>query len=241
MMPIMKQGLTHLIFVVDRSSSMSSIASEMVIGYNNFIKAQKETAGECAVSFYQFDDQYDVVFERSALSEVKDLDNKTYVPRGSTALFDAMGRTINNYGKYLSDLPEDERPERILFVTITDGQNNASREFTLDQVANMVKHQTEVYKWDFVFLGSNIDSWAAGESFNIKASSTLQFANNAGSVKSAFDSLAKSTVMYRSCAVKADYSFEAADYAAQDDFLDGSLKSKNKAAQNKSSTTTTKK
>lgn len=232
----MKQGLTHIIFVVDRSSSMSSIASEMIIGYNEFIKKQRETTGDCYVSFYQFDNAYDVVFERVALADVKDLDNKTYVPRGSTALFDAMGRTINNYGKYLSDLPEDQRPERILFVTITDGENNASKEFTLTQVAEMVKHQTDVYKWDFVFLGSNIDAWDAGSSLGVKSSSTLQFANSKGSVASAFQSLSKNTVKYRSAAVKADYSFDLSDVAAQDNFLDSSLKSKNKAQQTKTHT-----
>ena len=227
----MKQGLTHLIFVVDRSASMSSIASEMITGYNQFIKKQKENASECYVSFYQFDDQYDTVFERVALTDVKELNDDTYQPRGSTALFDAMGNTINNYGKYLSELPEDQRPERILFVTITDGENNTSKIFTLEQVANMVKHQTEVYSWDFVFLGSNIDAWSAGSTMNFRASSTMQFANVGGSVRSAFDSLAKNTMKYRASSIKADYSFDTTDYAAQDNFLDETLKSKNKTQQ----------
>lgn len=237
----MKQGLTHIIFIVDRSGSMSGIANDMIGGYNTFIKKQKETPGECFVSFYQFDDIYEAVFERIALADVKDLDDKTYVPRNMTALYDAIGKTVNNYGEYLASLKEEERPERVLVVIITDGHNNSSYEFTLEQVSNMIKHQTDVYKWDFVFLGSNIDSWATGESLGVKAGSTLQFANVAGSVKNAFDSLSKSTQMYRSCSWKADYSFDAADYAAQDNFLDGTLKSKNKAQQTQtpSSTTTT--
>lgn len=234
----MKQGLTHIIFVVDRSGSMSGIATDMIGGYNEFIKKQKETPGECFVSFYQFDDVYEPVFERVALVEVKDLDANTYVPRNMTALYDAIGKTANNYGEYLASLKEEERPERILFVTITDGLNNASREFTLEQVRNIIKHQTEAYKWDFVFLGSNIDAWDAGASLGVKGSSTLQFANAAGSVKNAFNSLGKNTVMYRSCAVKADYAFVAEDYADQDAFLDGSQKSKNKAQQTQTPTTT---
>jgi hypothetical protein len=237
----MKQGLTHIIFIVDRSGSMSGIANDMIGGYNTFIKKQKETPGECFVSFYQFDDVYEPVFERVALSEVKDLDATTYVPRNMTALYDAIGKTVNNYGAFLAGLPEDQRPERVLVNIITDGQNNASREFTLEQVSNMIKHQTDVYKWDFVFLGSNIDSWAAGATLGVKAGSTLQFANVGGSVKNAFDSLSKGTVMYRSSAMKMDYSFDDADLKAQDEFLDGTLKSKNKAQQTKSSTTTTKK
>jgi hypothetical protein len=227
----MKQGLTHIIFIVDRSGSMSGIAKDMIGGYNTFIKKQKETPGECFVSFYQFDDVYEPVFERVALSEVKDLDDKTYVPRNMTALYDAIGKTVNSYGEFLAAMKEEDRPERVLVVVITDGQNNASHEFTLEQVRNMIQHQTDVYKWDFVFLGSNIDSWAAGGSLGVKAGSTLQFANVSGSVSNAFNSLSKNTVMYRSCAMKAEYSFAADDYADQDSFLDGTLKSKNKAAQ----------
>lgn len=238
----MKKGLTHIIFVVDRSGSMSTIATDMIGGYNSFIKQQKEIPNECVVSFYQFDDVYETVFERVKLADVAELDSKTYVPRNMTALYDAMGKTINNYGAYLSSIPDEERPERILFVTITDGLNNASHEFSLEQVGNMVKHQTEVYKWDFVFIGSNIDAWKAGGSLNVKSSSTLQFANSAGSVKAVFSSLASNTMMYRSATSKMDYAFSDADKMEQDKFLDGDLKSKNKAqTQTPSSTKTTKK
>jgi len=236
----MKQGLTHIIFVVDRSGSMSSIAADMIGGYNSFIKSQKEVPAECYVSFYQFDDIYDVVFERTKLQDVKDLDDQTYVPRNMTALYDALGRTINNYGKYLSELPEEERPDRVMVVAITDGHNNASHEFTLSQVRDMVKHQTEVYSWSFVFLGSNIDAWDADGSLGVSASSTLQFANAKGSVDKAFNALSKNTAMYRSCAAPVAYSFSPEDLAAQDEFLDETLKSKNKAQQNKSATTQTK-
>ncbi len=224
----MKKGLTHIIFVVDRSGSMSNIAKDMIGGYNNFIKTQKETAGECFVSFYQFDSVYESVFERVALSQVKDLDDTTYKPGGSTALFDAIGKTINSYGEFLASLPEDDRPERVLFVTITDGENNASRQFTIDQVRDMVTHQTDVYKWDFVFLGSNIDAWSAGGNLGINASSTLQFANTGNSVVQAFHSLATNATQYRASVAKSAYAFSKADVDAQDQFLEDKLKSKNK-------------
>ena len=232
----MKQGLTHIIFVVDRSGSMRNIASDIIGGYNEFIRKQRETPGECYVSFYQFDDIYESVFERLALADVKDLSNETYEPRNSTALYDAIGKTAKNYGEYLAALKEEERPERILFVTVTDGLNNASSEFTLEQVREIIKHQTEVYKWDFVFLGSNIDAWSAGEALNIKSSSTLQFANKAGSVRSAFQSLGAGATMYRASVNKAEYSFTTADYAAQDAFLDGDLKAKNLTKQSPGTT-----
>ena len=234
----MKKGLTNLIFIVDRSGSMGKIASDMIGGYNEFIKKQAELPSDCFVSFYQFDDKYDAVFERKALKDVPALDNTTYVPRGFTALYDAVGKTINDYGKYLSDLKEEERPERVLVVIITDGLNNASHEFDMKEVRDMVKHQTEKYLWDFVFLGSNIDAWSHGESMGIASASTLQFANSKGSVQNAFKSLSRNVRSYRSCDTKAAYSFDSQDLKDQDEFLVGDLKSKNKEKQK---TETTKK
>lgn len=228
----MKKNLTHIVFIVDRSGSMTSIANDMIGGYNTFIKNQKELPAECFVSFYQFDDVYEAVFERVKLQDVKLLDDKTYVPRGFTALYDAVGKTIINYGKYLSDLPDSERPERVLVVTITDGLNNASKEHNSDTVRYLVKMQTDTYKWDFVFLGSNIDAWEAGSSIGIKSSSTIQWSNNSGSVASAFCSLASSTRNYRSSRDKSDHSFSDADVAAQSQHLTGDLKAKNDAQAN---------
>lgn len=234
----MKKGLTHIIFVVDRSGSMASIASDMIGGYNDFIKKQKKEKGACYVSFYQFDDIYEQVFVRTVLKNVKELDSNTYSPRNSTALYDAIGKTISDYSTYLASLTEKQRPERILFVTITDGLNNASREYNLQKVRDLIQDKTTKAKWDFVFLGSNIDAWDAGQSMGVSSSSTLQFANVKGSVKKAFSSLNKNTCMYRSSAMKSNYSFDAKDYKDQDEFLDGNLKSKNKQQQNKSKTKT---
>jgi hypothetical protein len=224
----MKKGLTHIIFIVDRSGSMSSIAADMIGGYNEFIRKQRELAGECYVSFYQFDDIYEPVFVRLKLEDVPDLDNKTYCPRNMTALYDSLGRTVNEYGAYLASLDESERPDRVMVITITDGQDNVSSRFTPEDIRNIVKHQTEVYNWDFVFLGSNIDAWGVGAGLGIISTSTLQFSNQAGSVSNAFASLASNTISYRSAITKGAYSFAAADYAAQQDFLeDDDKKEKN--------------
>lgn len=224
----MKKNLTHIIFIVDRSGSMKNIANDMIGGYNEFIKKQRETPTECFVSFYQFDDVYEKVFERVALQDVRDLDCNTYVPRNMTALYDAMGRTIDEYGQYLGNLSEEERPERILVVTITDGLNNASNQFVLKDVQQRVQHQTEKYGWDFVFLGSNIDAWDTGSSIGVSASSTLQFANVGGSVRNAFNSLSDNATQYRASATKCAYTFKKEDLDAQEEFLDDDKKSKNK-------------
>jgi hypothetical protein len=114
---------------------MTTVAKDMIGGFNSFIKVQKENnVGECRVSFYQFDTLYESVFENMEISLVPDLTDKTFVPRGGTALLDAVGRTINTVGAELATLPEEERPEKVLMVIITDGEENSSHEFTAEQV-----------------------------------------------------------------------------------------------------------
>jgi len=216
----MKQGLTHLIFVVDRSGSMEKIRADMIGGFNSFIEKQKLTPGECVVSFYQFDHAYETVYEHVPLLSVVPLTTNTFVPRGMTHLYDALTRTITSYGNYLSGLPESSRPERVSIITITDGEDNSlDRESKLSKLREMVIHQTDKYKWDFVFLGSNIDAWSGGSSLGIDTSSTLQFAANGASVITAFGSLSDATVRYRMSGTKTAYSFTPDDVNKQDDFL----------------------
>lgn len=223
----MKEKLTHIVFIVDRSGSMRGIANDMIGGFNSFIAKQKEIEGECVVSFYQFDSEYETVFDKIPLHKVKDLTNKTYSPRGSTALYDAMGKTIDDYGVYLSSLQESDRPERVLVVTITDGENNSSKEFNLTDIKNRIKVQTETYDWDFVFIGSNIDSWEVGDSIGISRGATLQFSNCADSVGNVFASLSDNATNYRISAHKMAYSFTKDDLNKQDKFLNDNQKSKN--------------
>jgi hypothetical protein len=230
----MKKGLTHIIFIVDRSGSMSNIAKDMIGGYNTFIKQQKELPNECYVSFYKFDDIYETLFERIKLENVVDLDETTYVPRGSTALHDAMGKTFDEYGQYLYTVSDEERPERVLVVTITDGYENASRTYALAQIRDKIKLQTETYNWDFVFMGSNIDAWGAGSALGVLKSSTLQFASSGDSVAMAFASLGDKTSCYRAVNTKMGYAFSKQDQEAQDQFLEESKKlSKSKKTQPK--------
>jgi uncharacterized protein YegL len=167
------KNYTDLTFVIDRSGSMGSIAEDMEGGFATFIKDQKETKDDVRVSVVYFDDKYDVAFTTRPIAEV---DKIVITPRGSTALIDALGRTIDAIGVRLAALDEKERPNRVLVMTITDGQENASREFTLDEVKEKIKLQREVYAWDFSFLGANIDSFTAGAGLGIAKGSTRNFA-----------------------------------------------------------------
>lgn len=221
----MKKGLTSIVFVVDRSGSMSSIAKDTIGGFNQFIKVQKENnVGECKVSFIQFDDVYEEVFKNVNVADVKDLTDKTFVPRGYTALLDAVGKTIVSIGNDLSNTPEDQRPEKVLFVIITDGEENASKEYTADRVKELVTQQTNVYKWEFVYLGANQDAWSVGASIGIAKSGTSNYVStgtNAGySNDLMWNRLASKSVLYRACtSTDAKVEFTDAEQKEQDDLI----------------------
>lgn len=159
-----KPNLTEIIVVLDRSGSMSSIASDMRGGFDSFIEKQKATVGECRVTLVQFDDQYDTVYTARPVAEVPKLELS---PRGSTALLDAVGRTIDMVGLRLKNTPEGDRPSKVVFMIITDGMENASREYSNQKVASMTKHQQDKYGWEFMYLGANQDAYAVAMDIGI--------------------------------------------------------------------------
>ncbi|MEQ9716512.1 MAG: vWA domain-containing protein, partial [Candidatus Asgardarchaeum sp.] len=149
----MKQGLAKLVFIVDRSGSMSTIASDMSGAIKEVLKDQKEThKGEMLVTFVRFDSQYEEVFSDTPIADVSEIELK---PRGSTALLDAIGRTINAVSEKFDAAEEDERPERVLFVIVTDGEENSSREFTKDKVFELIEEKKTKNRWGFTFIGAN--------------------------------------------------------------------------------------
>ena len=211
----MKKDYTKIIFVVDRSGSMESIAKDIIGGYNKFIADQKAlNYGTCDVSFYQFDTLYEAVYENTPIAFVKDLDEKTFVPRGGTALYDAVGTTIENVGKTLAALKEEERPDKILFVILTDGGENSSTKFKGSQVKAMLEHQNTIYKWQFTYIGANQDAWATGESLGIRYASNLTYNATKGGTAAMFQSLTNNATLYRTN-VKSTYDYELSDIDAQ--------------------------
>jgi uncharacterized protein YegL len=212
----MKKDYTKIVFVVDRSGSMASIAKDIIGGYNKFIADQRALKhGICDVSFYQFDTEYETVYENTPIDFVKDLDDKTFVPRGGTALLDAVGQTISKVGKQLSDLSEDQRPEKVLIVVITDGEENSSRTYHREKVKQMVTHQTDVYKWSFTYIGANQDAWNTGGAMGFAATSNLTWANNITGSNNIFSSLNNATSLYRTSAVSSSFSYTLDDVKLQ--------------------------
>ena len=214
----MKNGLTYLIFVIDRSGSMESIRNDMIGGFNSFIRTQREAKlGECRVFAYKFDTAYDTMFEDIDLEQVPDLNRENYAPRGNTALYDSLGKTIIDIGAKLAHIPEDQRPSKVLVVTITDGEDNnhlgnLPREKWLDanKVKELVDHQTKNYKWDFAYIGANQDAWSVGGGMGV--SNNLNYDATSKGTARAFVSLGSSTTKYRSC--DAAFAFEPDDIDA---------------------------
>ncbi len=188
---------------------MTKIKEDMIGGFNSYIDSQiKANVGEARVFGYAFDTYYEILFENVDINLAPRLTVENYVPRGGTALYDSLGKTITDIGKKLADMDEADRPEKILVVTITDGEDNSHlsgnefTEYSSAQVRKMVNHQTDVYNWDFAYIGANQDVWAVGASMGISGSaSNLGYAATAAGTAYAFDSLSKSSTFYRSALV----------------------------------------
>lgn len=163
----MKKGLVELVFILDRSGSMSGLEADTIGGFNSMIKSQKSVDGECVVTTVLFDDRYELLHDRIKLKGISPLTEKEYYVRGTTALLDAVGRTINKIASVQRNTAEEERAEKVLFIITTDGYENASREYSYDKVKAMIEKERDKYGWEFLFLGANIDALETAEKFGI--------------------------------------------------------------------------
>jgi uncharacterized protein YegL len=183
----MKKDFTRIMIVLDRSGSMKSILESTISGYNDFVTDQSKIEGECRVSVRLFDNKHDVLYDNVDIKNVPLLDTNTFVPRATTALYDAIGMAITDLGKELYSLEESERPEKVMVVVITDGQENASMNWNIDKIKSSIEHQTDVYNWTFLFIGGGIDAKATADSLSIKKS--LFFHNDSATTKRMFNKL----------------------------------------------------
>ncbi|WP_156252801.1 vWA domain-containing protein [Pseudactinotalea terrae] len=169
-----RPDLTHLYFLLDRSGSMQSIKADTEGGFAAFIDEQARSAAtsECRVTLAQFDNTYDLVYSDIPLSDVPPLD---LAPRGSTALLDAMGTLITEAGAKLAALPEEERPGTVVVAVMTDGHENASREWTHAAIKSLVEQQTEQYRWQFMYMGADQDAIEVGRSIGVSAEHAVTY------------------------------------------------------------------
>jgi hypothetical protein len=165
----MKSNYTHLILVLDASGSMFPLHGSTIEGVNDLVRKQKDLPGDFTTAMYQFSS---IVKEVEAFSI---LTKHNYIIGGSTALLDAIGTAIQQEGQKLAELPESQRPDKVVVVIVTDGEENCSQEFKIDTIKQMVTTQQDVYKWQFVFLGANIDAFATGGSFGFAQNNSMNF------------------------------------------------------------------
>lgn len=171
----MKKDLTELVFILDRSGSMAGLESDTIGGYNAMLKKQKAEAGEAIVTTVLFDDDYQLLHDRIDIRGIKPITEKDYYVRGSTALLDALGRTISKIGNAQRHTSDELRAERVLFVITTDGMENASREYSYAKIRHMVERQQQKYGWEFIFLGANIDAFDTAGRMGIRADRTANY------------------------------------------------------------------
>ena len=188
----MRENQIHVCFVIDESGSMYPSVGDVTGGYERIIKEQKEQKeGSCIVSLYRFNTSVKKDFLGKSVEEVKDV--LDYTPGGGTALFDAVGTAIDDVGKWLNDMKEEDRPEKNLIVIMTDGEENSSREYSTEKVKDMIKHQEEKYNWNFMYLGVDLSNFHDANNLGIRMSS----ATSRRCLSKAYDMIDKGIKCYR--------------------------------------------
>ena len=218
----MRKNLTEIVFILDRSGSMSGLEADTIGGYNSLLEKQKKEEGEAIVSTVLFDDKQEVLHDRVDLSKMNPMTDKEYYVRGCTALLDAVGGAIHHIGNVHKYAREEDRPEKTLFIITTDGMENSSRRYTYNQVRKMVERQKEKYGWEFLFLGANIDAIKEAGRFGIGADRAVNYECDSVGTEVNYRALSKAVSRVRgakgrpSAALDAGWKEEIeADYAAR--------------------------
>lgn len=211
-MKTIKNNVTELVFILDRSGSMAGLEGDTIGGFNSLINKQKKQDGECYVSTVLFDDQSEVLHDRVKLDEIVPMTEDDYFVRGCTALIDAIGGAIHHIGNIHKYARPEDVPEHTMFVIITDGQENASHKYTSDKVKQMVERQKEKYGWEFLFIGANIDSVETARHYGIKADRAVNYHADKAGTRVLYDTVAEAVCCMRADApVGADWSRRISD------------------------------
>ena len=193
----MKKGLTELVFILDRSGSMSGLEADTIGGFNSMLEKQKREAGEAFVSVVLFDDRTEILYDRADIHKIEPMNDNQYYVRGCTALLDAIGGAIHHIGNVHKYVREEDRPEKTLFIITTDGMENASRMYGYDRVKQMIERQKEQYHWEFLFLGANIDAVSVAGRFGIDHSRAVRYEHDAEGTMLNFKVMSKAVSVAR--------------------------------------------
>ena len=187
----MKKNLTELVFILDRSGSMSGLEADTIGGFNSMIEKQRKEAGEALVSTVLFSNESEVIHDRVDIRKIEPLTERQYFVGGCTALIDAIGGAIHHIGNIHKYARDEDRPERTIFIITTDGMENASHRYSSDEVKNMVERQKSRYGWEFLFLGANIDAVETAGRFGISSDRAVRFHNDAQGVALNYEAVSK--------------------------------------------------
>ena len=195
-----KNNITELVFIIDRSGSMSGLEKDTIGGFNSMIEKQRKEEGECYVSTVLFDHETKVLHDRVKLSEVKPMTEEDYTVRGTTALIDALGGAIHHIGNVHKYARPEDVPAHTMFVITTDGMENASRRYTSDQVKQKIERQKEKYGWEFIFIGANIDAVETAARYGIDSDRAVNYHADKKGTKVMYEAVADAVCCMRSCA-----------------------------------------
>ena len=195
----MRKGLTEVVFILDRSGSMSGLEADKIGGFNSMIAEQKKEEGEAYISTVLFDDQTEVLYDRVPIQRVEPMNDNQYYVRGCTALLDALGGAIHHIGNVHKYAREEDRPEKTLFIITTDGMENASHKYSYDKVKKMVERQKKEYGWEFLFLGANIDAIEVAGRFGIAANRTINYKCDSKGTQLNYEVLSRTVSEFRAC------------------------------------------
>ncbi len=213
----MRKDLTELVFILDRSGSMSGLEEDTIGGFNSLIKKQKLEKGEALISTVLFDDQCQVLYDRVPLKKIEPMNDSQYYVRGCTALLDALGGAIHHISTVHKYARREDRPAKTIFIITTDGLENSSRRYSLEKVRSMVERQREKYGWEFLFLGANIDAISTAGSFGIRPEMAVNYEADGQGTKLNYRVLSKAVSSVRACkdASAVDAFRECEDWAVE--------------------------
>ena len=186
----MKNNITELVFILDRSGSMAGLESDTIGGFNAMIEKQRKEDGKCYVSTVLFDNESEVLHDRVKLDEVKPMTDRDYTVRGCTALIDALGGAIHHIGNIHKYARPEDVPEHTMFIITTDGMENASRRYSSDEVKKMIERQKEKYGWEFLFIGANIDAVETAAKYGIDRDRAVNYHADTKGTKVLYDAVA---------------------------------------------------
>ena len=196
----MKNNITEIVFILDRSGSMGGLESDTIGGFNSMLKKQRNEEGTAYVSTVLFNDRSVVLHDRAPIEKLEQMTERDYVPCGSTALLDAIGGAIHHIGNVHKYAREEDRPEKTVFIITTDGLENASREYTAEKVKQMIERQRSKYGWEFIFLGANIDAAETAEGIGIRPDHAVDYVADAAGTQKNYAAVSEAVTQIRACA-----------------------------------------